>query len=196
MMHLQNAVLSAEDLAQYRPRLLQFARRRIGDPALAEDAVQDALVAAMEGISAFAARSAPRTWLTGILKHKIVDRVRRERRAHGCEVDQDGRTAGIRAARLESDETPAEAGLPASWGDPETVLAERRFLDTLERCVQNLPGKAGRVFELREVLGMNTLETCEALDISPTNCCVLLHRARALLRERLSGYRLTGAESP
>lgn len=163
---MPTARLGADDLGHYRPQLLRFAMLRLRDPAQAEDVVQDALVAAIEGIDRFTAGSSLRTWLTGILKHKIVDCLRSAGREHWLERDND-----------------ADAAAP--WGDPEEALSRRNFFQVLERFMEELPGKAARVFVLRDVLGMNTAEVCGELGISPDYCSVLLYRARMRLRQRL-----------
>lgn len=193
MIHVQDALLRPEALAQLRPRLLEFAMRRMRNPAQAEDAVQDTLVAAFEAIHGYAADSSPRTWLTGILKHKIVDCVRRSAREPWPELDGDGVMPGI--ADTASGQAGGRAYAMAGWGDPERALSASRFLDALERFVDELPGKAGRVFVLREVIGMNTTEVCRELEISANHCSVLLHRARTRIRERLYGHGFVAGES-
>ena len=155
-----------DHLGHLRPQLLRFAMLRLRDPAQAEDVVQDTLVAAIEGIDRFTACSLLGTWLTGILKHKIVDCLRSAGREHWLERDN-------------------HADAAASSGDPAEAMWRQKFSGALERFVEELPGKAARVFVLREVLGMNTAEVCSELGISPVYCSVLLHRARVRLRKRL-----------
>lgn len=142
-----------------RPHLLRYAMLRLRDRHQAEDAVQDTLLAALEGIGGFSGQSSLRTWAGGILKHKIADR----RRASGREEPLEG-----------------ELELPGS--DPEEGFARLRFFDTLEGALKRLPENAARVFMLREVLGFEPAEVCERLAISAPNCWVSLHRAKARLR--------------
>ena len=168
MNDFQEARPRAEEIGRYREKLMRFALQRLHNPVQAEDAVQDTLIAAIEGIDRYAADAALGTWLTGILKHKIADCVRsaaRERR----QIPEDPDT------------------LHATSCDPEKEYSCRGFLERLESCMTELPARAARVFVLREVLGFNTVEVCKQLAISSTNCSVLLHRARARLRERLGG---------
>ncbi|MGQ0543953.1 MAG: sigma-70 family RNA polymerase sigma factor [Betaproteobacteria bacterium] len=148
-----------KDLALMRPDLLRYAMLRLRDCHQAEDAVQDALVAALEGVDRFAASSSLRTWAGGILKHKIADRLH----AAGREEPLEG-----------------EADLPGS--DPEAGFAGLRFLETVEAALKRLPQNAARVFMLREVLGFEPAEVCERLAISAPNCWVSPHRAKARLR--------------
>ena len=170
MSHPQETRPGAEEIGQYRKKLMRFALQRLRNPVQAEDAVQETLIAAIEGMGSFAAGSSMGTWLTGILKHKIVDCIRNSTRDQWLELDPDT--------------------LIASSGDPEEALSRRGFFERLERCIAGLPARAARVFVLREVLGLNTAEVCAALAISTSNCSVLLHRARTRLRERLAGERL------
>lgn len=150
-----------EELARLRPRLMSYAMLRLRNRELAEDAVQETLVAALRGIEGFEGASSLNTWLTGILKHKIADSMR----AGGHE---------------EAGEIEARA-LPDS--DPEEILLRRQFFEILERSLKRLPTRAVRVFILREMMEMATHEVCEQLAISPSNCWVSLHRARRKLRQ-------------
>lgn len=161
----------AETLVQHRPQLLAFARRRLRDRAQAEDAVQETLVAAVERIDSFGGSSSLGTWLTGILKHKIVDIVRKSARDQWEEFrEDDGSTHAARSP----------------LGDPEEWAGCSSFFERLERYMGELSDRAARVFVLRDVMGMNTAETCRELAISSSNCGVLLHRARSRLRLRLA----------
>lgn len=157
-----------EELARLRPRLMSYAMLRLRNRDLAEDAVQETLVAALQGIERFAGASSLHTWLTGILKHKIADNMRAG--THGEVVEM---VAGV---------------LPDS--DPEEILARRQFFEALDRSLGRLPARTVSVFVLREVMGMETREVCEQLAISPSNCWVSLHRARRKLRQHSEMRRL------
>jgi RNA polymerase sigma-70 factor (ECF subfamily) len=175
--------IDPEDLQQHRSYLLRYAILQLRDPHLAEDVVQETLVAALEGRDKFSAQSSPRTWLVGILKHKILDILRKRSReaelpvAEGEDPDdlldslflQDGHWA-----------TP-----PQEWADPEKSLENARFWEIFEQCCQRMPVKTARAFMMREFMGMSSAEICQELAISTTNCWVLLHRARLALRECL-----------
>ena len=169
MRELEETRPCAEEIGRHRAKLMNFARRRLRDPAQAEDAVQETLVAALESAGGFAAGSSLGTWLIGILRHKIVDCVRK--------------SASQRWQAMDPDE------LVAGSGDPEAALSERGFFERLERCIEDLPARAARVFVLRQVLGMNTAEVCAQLAISSTNCSVLMHRARMQLRASMAAER-------
>ena len=166
-----------------RPYLLRYARLQLREPAAAEDAVQEALLAALAGEASFGGRSNLRTWLTGILKHKIVDTIRREARetTRSAPVGEDG--------EAQLDELFEADGhwreFPAAWSDPDASLTQKQFFTTLEECLGRLPSKTARVFMLREHMGFETDEICKELGITSTHCWVLLYRARMALRECL-----------
>jgi len=163
-----------------RPYLLRYASLQLRDAAAAEDAVQEALLAALAGAAGFAGRANLRTWLTGILKHKIVDTIRRQSRERpASDLGAEGGTDefdGLFDARGHWEETPD------AWEQPEGALGQKQFLAALETCLRALPERTARVFMMREHLGMETSEICKELGITPTHCWVMLHRARTALR--------------
>jgi RNA polymerase sigma-70 factor, ECF subfamily len=158
------SLATTEELGRLRPQLLSFAMRRLGNRDQAEDAVQETLLAAIEGLARFDGGSSLGTWLTGILKHKIADALR----------------ASARQEPLEYDE---EVG---HGHDPADELARRRLLHAVDSGLKQLPSCAARVFVLREVVGMDTAEVCRQLSISASNCWVMHHRARMRLRAALT----------
>jgi len=171
-------MVDALELDRHRPYLLRFALLQLRDRGAAEDAVQETLLAAIQGASRFAGQSSVRTWLVGILKHKIVDGLRKTSREQPIESLED------RGEDLESffadDGHFTEA--PGEWASPERSLEERGFFEALERCLQSLPRNTARAFTMREILGLETDEICKELRISTSNCWVMLHRARMSLR--------------
>ena len=170
-----------EHVGKLRPQLVRYARSRLLNPAHAEDAVQETLLAAIERIDSFSGASSLSSWLTGILKHKIVDCVRRSARDQWHEMDNDG--TPLNADDFDIARAEHSSG-SVGWGDPERELARRQCLEALERCVRELPERTAETLFLRAVIGLNTDETCRALAVSETNCAVMLHRARARIRER------------
>ncbi|MBV8209585.1 MAG: sigma-70 family RNA polymerase sigma factor [Burkholderiaceae bacterium] len=174
---LQHAV------AELRPTLLRIARLQLRNDAWAEDAVSETLVSALESANRFSGRSQLKTWVVGILKHKIIDQFRRGGRELSIE-------AAVEAAQVETfDELFAEDGhridKPADWGDPEAAYSQVQFFEILQMCVEDLPASLARVFMMREWLELDTKHICKEMDISSTNCFVMLHRARMRLRECL-----------
>jgi RNA polymerase sigma-70 factor (ECF subfamily) len=166
------------ELEKHRAYLLRFARAQLRDAGSAEDAVQETLLAALE--SPFAGRSGVRTWLVGILKHKIVDHLRRSAREQPLDPGDPECSPEDLDALFQADGHYAEPPLP--WGSPDSALQQSRFFEALERCLERLPPNTARAFMMREVMGMGTDEICKALAVSPTNCWVLLYRARMALR--------------
>jgi RNA polymerase sigma-70 factor, ECF subfamily len=161
-----------------RAYLLRYASLQLRDRHAAEDAVQEALVAALAGEASFGGRSNLRTWLTGILKHKIVDALRRLGRETPLsgEDDDPDTLFDSRGHWIE---------MPAGWDDPDTSLEQKQFFAVLEQCLGRLPLKTAQVFMMREHLGYETAEICKELALTPTHCWVLLYRARVALRECL-----------
>lgn len=167
------------ELERHRPYLMRFALIQLRDHSAAEDAVQEALVAAIQGAERFAGQSSVRTWLIGILKHKIVDSIRKTTREQATDLSGDAGTEDVEAF-FESDGHFTEP--PGEWASPERALEERRFFEALERCLQTLPKNTASAFTMRELLGLETQEICKELGISPSNCWVMLYRARMNLR--------------
>lgn len=179
----------------HRGYLLRFALLQLRDPQLAEDAVQETLLAALGGRGGFEGRSSLRTWLTGILKHKIADIQRRQARELPL-ADALGGEDERGDDQLDALFRPDAhwAFPPRDWGDPERSLENRRFWEAFELCAKALSANAARVFMLREVQGLSTEEICKDLGITPTNCWVLLHRARMALRLCLEEKWFAGEE--
>jgi RNA polymerase sigma-70 factor (ECF subfamily) len=165
-----------------RPYLLRFASLQLRDAAAAEDTVQEALLAALAGEAGFAGRANLRTWLTGILKHKIVDTIRRQAREPALPREAED---GLEDFDALFERNGHWSGRPAGWGNPDGALGQQQFFRALEMCLQRLPARTARVFMMREHLGLETAEICKELDITPTHCWVLLYRARMALRECL-----------
>lgn len=174
---------SDQDLQQHRPYLLRYALLQLRNPDQAEDVVQETLLAALEGRARFSGLSSVKTWLTGILKHKIIDAIRRKAREQPLVNADDGSDAETVDTLFKSDGHWQQ--MPATWGDPEQALENRKFWEIFETCSRLMPERTARVFMLREVMEMTTDEICQELDITPTNLWVILHRARLALRECL-----------
>ena len=167
-----------------RNYLMRYAMLQLRNPTHAEDVVQETLLAAIENAAGFAGKSSLRTWLTSILKYKIVDHLRRAKREQSLTGSNDDRPdADAVDALFAQDGHWLET--PPDWNHPETALENDRFWSAFELCLHRLPARTAQVFTMREVMEMPTAEICKALDISTTNCWVMLHRARLILRECL-----------
>src|SRR4051812_2761587 len=170
-------------IQSHRPSLVRYATAQLRDSALAEEVVQEALLAALEGIDGFGGRSSLRTWLTSILRFKVVDLQRRTIAERARQPFQP-REEGEDESWLDDlfDESGHWREAPQAWADPEAALEQRRFWEAFESCLAGLPPTAQRVFFKREVLGEETDILCKAEGITPSNCWVILHRSRLALR--------------
>jgi len=141
----------ATEIDSHRRYLLRVAQLQLRDPDLAEDVVQEAIVAALGAREGFTGKSSLKTWLTGILKHKIVDAIRQKQRQPIALATLDEEADLDDFDGLFKDngawETP-----PAEWGDPEGALSRRQFFDIMEFCLEKLPANTARVFMMREVM--------------------------------------------
>jgi|CXWL01.1.fsa_nt_gi RNA polymerase sigma-70 factor (ECF subfamily) len=161
--------VSWADLTAHRSYLVQFARRRLMDPALAEDLVHDVFEAVASGRAAFGGRCALRSWLVAILKHKIVDLVRQRAGHDSLDADRDDGEDGEHSA------------LQCQQPRPDEVAEQReRLARTMARIAQ-LPANLRQVVELRLLHDAPTAEVCRRLAISEQNLFVRLHRARRVL---------------
>lgn len=169
------------ELEALRPRLMRYAQLQLRNTAWAEDAVSETLLAALERPQNFAGRSQLSTWLIGILKHKLIDQLRRRSREDplSWEVEPDHETL------LEFKPDGHYLHPPSDWGDPDAALQEQQFMQVMELCLTALPAQMGRVFLMREWMELDSAEICKELGIRATNLWVLLHRARLRLRDCL-----------
>ena len=174
--------LDTATIAGERDYLLRYALLHLRNSVQAEDVVQETLLAAMEGAERFAGKSAVRTWLTGILKHKIIDHLRRSGREQPLSDDERSESEAVDALFAEDGHWRE---FPADWGNPASALENTRFRAAFEMCLQRLPARTPQVFAMREVMELSTGDICKALGITSTNCWVMLHRARLTLRECL-----------
>jgi len=166
-----------------QPQLLRFARLQLRNDHWAEDAVSETIVAVLEKPQAFAGQSSLKTYLIGVLKHKIIDQLRAVRREVHVHSD-DGESDDDAFERLfQADGHFVDA--PPDWGDPLACLERREFFDVLQVCIERLPTNTARIFMMREWLELETADICKELAISASNCWVMLYRARMRLRECL-----------
>ncbi len=176
-------------VAEYGDYLFRYAIVRLRNSEAAEDAVQETFLAALKARDSFSKRSSPKTWLVGILRHKIIDYIRkqsRERPATELEsADSDSAMDDLfdRRGHWKMD---ALGDAPGEWPDnPRKALAQKEFRAVLDSCMSNLPGRLAQAFALREIEGFKGKEVGKALDIPPTNLWAMLRRARMRLRRCL-----------
>ena len=165
-------------VAQYGNYLFGFALKRVRDRSAAEELVQETFLAAIRSLDRFEGRSTVKTWLTGILKFKIIDHFRKSSREVLTGDDY------IQDRQFKEDGTWGD--LPARWkSDPQKLYEQGEFMNTLYRCLAKLTEKTATVFMRKEMDGYATEEICKELGITATNCWVIMHRARSVLRKCL-----------
>lgn len=178
--------LSPETLHEQRPYLLRLAVMQLGDKHQAEDVVQETLLAALEAVDRFRGEASPRTFMVGILKRKIADRFRDKAKVEFATLpDEDELDLSVFDVLFKGNDHWAADGRPTAWPSAENALSDKQFWAVLEICMANLPRKTAMVFVHREVLGEEIADICKNLEVSPTNCSVMLYRARMGLRECL-----------
>lgn len=175
--------MADQDLAALRKDLMWFACLQLRDNDLAEDAVQEALAAALAAKTSFEYRSSFRTWVFSILKNKIIDLLRNPWNSRRIQPAQ---------TELGTDDFDSLFSVtnghwnandrPSAWGDPEHQLENKQFWQVLQGCMERLPTATAQVFMLREVFGLEVKEICKKLSISSSNCSVMLYRSRMALR--------------
>ncbi len=162
--------------------LYAFALMRVREPSQAEDLVQETLLAALGAVDNFKGESTERTWLTGILKHKVLDHLRRSGREKPLSDEDE---ANMEKASM-FDETGLWTIKPGDWAEPERSLEQEQFWNTMSNCVEKLPEKLRTIYVLREFDGIETDVLLETLNISSkNNLWVMLSRARLQLRHCL-----------
>jgi RNA polymerase sigma-70 factor (ECF subfamily) len=170
---------------EYGASMLRVARMYVGSRAVAEEVVQEAWLAVLNGIGRFEGRSSLKTWIFRILTNIAKTRGQREGRS-------------LPFSSLVADDEPAVdpdrfladgqwASLPPRWEPEERLLGDetRAVVDT---AIAGLPPSQALVITMRDVEGFSAEEACNALDISETNQRVLLHRARSKVRQALEDY--------
>jgi RNA polymerase sigma-70 factor (ECF subfamily) len=163
---LGTVAISLAELVSHRPYLLRFALRKLRDHALAEDAVHDVLEAVLSGRAVFGGRAQLRSWLTAVLKNKIVDVLRRT--SHHETLDDD------------SAEGPGHA-VACNQPRPDEIAEQRQELARVLAGIDRLPPTLRDALRLRVVEDRSTESVCAELGISEENLFVRVHRARKQL---------------
>jgi len=167
---------------RYGDALFHFALARVKNREIAEDLVQETFLAAVKSRERFRGQSTEKTWLFGILKHKVIDHYRKNKTV----IYEQDLARGTDDLDAFFNAKGAWQMLPAHWSlNPGKSHAVKEFLDHFYLCLSDLPPKTADVFAHREIDGLSTREICELLDITANNCWVILYRARMLLRKCL-----------
>ncbi len=173
-------------LDQHGSALYRFAMSRLRDTHKAEEAVQDTLLAGLQSLSRFNGDASVRTWLIGILKHKIMDQFRREAREAPLESPD---LLTDKNDLFDDEDFFDDHGnwreKISDWGNPEDSMERIQLIGILQHCLEALPERMGRLFMMREVMEESTESICQEMAISPTNVWTMLYRARMGLRQCL-----------
>jgi RNA polymerase sigma-70 factor (ECF subfamily) len=176
-------------LDQHGNYLYAYAMMRLRNASYAEDAVQDTLLAALQAYGTYTGRSSERTWLVGILKHKILDHFRRVGREAPADEPEGEALEHPELFRGPEDEWADHwraDRAPVDWGaTPAAALEQSEFWSVFDQCLSPLPARIASAFTLRELDGLSSDEICEILGITQSNLWVMLHRARMHLRRCL-----------
>ena len=171
----------AGELSGFRREMLRFAVLQLRDQASAEDAVQEAMLAALQGADRFGERAKLKTWVFSILRNKIVDIIRRRVREPSYQEPEEEIDDADFDPLFKSNGHWQRDSRPSDWGNPEKSFENQAFWAVFDACLQRLPPATARVFMMREMLGLETSEICQELSMSSNNCWVVLHRARICL---------------
>lgn len=172
-----NAQTWLEEFGDY---LFSYAFLRVKDKHLAEDLVQETLLAAITSEKTFSNRSSIRTWLTGILKHKLIDSFRRQGREVAMSDIAD-RQDDIDNLDYFFTSDGHWINKPDAFPDPELALEQKEFWKIFQQCLSGLKSKQVEVFLAKEVHGLSSKDICKDFELTPTNVWVLMHRARLAL---------------
>jgi RNA polymerase sigma-70 factor, ECF subfamily len=183
----------AQLVDQYAPSMLRVARRYVPSPEIAEEVVQETWIALLKGIDNFEGRSSLRTWLFAVMINIAKARGVRERRdADAAIAAFTGGTVDPARFRTADDPYPGhwkQGEVPSPFPEtPEGSVLGNELVDVARRELDKLPDRQRMVVTLRDMLGFDSSEVCELLDISIANQRVLLHRGRAAVRQMLEDY--------
>lgn len=173
-------VLYAVLMRRYNQRLYRAVRAIIRQDHEAEDVVQHAYVTAYDKLAQFRGDASFGTWLTRIAVNEAFGRIRKGKRS---------------SAHLELVESGGDAAMANGDRDPEEATLRREMAALLERQIDGLPDNLRIVFMMRDVEELNTAETAASLGLNQEAVRVRLHRARALMRERLSTVMQAGPDA-
>lgn len=175
-------------IERYADYLFGFAFTRINRQDVAEDLIQDTFLSALKAQETFRHDSSEKTWLTSILKRKIIDYYRKKSTQSELNIlDRDGKdgfTAHFFEAEGAKTDHWVDSTAPKNWGnDFDTKVESDEFYGILQSCLGKLPEKWAAVFTLKNMDDLKSEEICKELGIAPSNYWVIMHRAKLQLRE-------------
>jgi len=178
MAHSLNPDLWLDNYGDY---LYSYSLSRLSNASLAEDLIQETFLAALKAAPSFKGNSSFKTWLTSILKRKIIDHFRKNSRKKEYSVEDFSSPfikEGIKKGSWDQDR------VPSPWDeDKKADIHNDAFMHTVDGCLSDLQEKWRSVFVLKTMEGLSTEEICKVMDITPSNLWVIMHRSRLQLRE-------------
>ncbi|MDF7797867.1 sigma-70 family RNA polymerase sigma factor [Pontiellaceae bacterium B1224] len=175
-------------IAEHGDYLMQFAFVRLRNRAAAEDAVQETFLAGIKALDRYDGKTPVRYWLRGILRHKVVDYIRKASRE--IAVDETEGKEILDSLKFKAFGIPTQH--PPEWKfDPEFAYKQKEFWEVFYGCMSHLKDSMGQAFTLRELEGWSTEEICKELKLKPNNLWVVLHRARTQLKSCLEANWIT-----
>lgn len=170
-------------LERYGDMMYRYTLLRVREQDSAEEIVQATFLAALQSAKSYAGHSTEKSWLFGILKHKIMDHFRERKKHQTYNLSEDDDSDPFENAY---DKSGHWKNPPHTWGlNPEKVAENKQLRDTLNKCLDGLSDKFRNLFILKEIEGLETEAICKELGIQPTNLWVILHRARNKLKKCL-----------
>lgn len=166
-------------VARYEGHVYGLALRIVGRTHDAEEVVQQTFLSVIQHLRGFRGEARFSTWLTRIATNHALALLRKRSRQRTVPLGEDGPPAGH--------ESPPHPEFIAQWAQtPEQIATGRETREALDEALEELDQKYRLVFVLRDIEGLSTSETAEAMGLSISNVKVRLLRARLMLRERLT----------
>lgn len=174
---LSTKVDPAHWVATHADALYAYAVNRLDDEDLCRDLVQETFLAALEKLSEFRGESSERTWLTAILKYKVIEVYRK--RNSSWFVDQEPEPEYFEPDNGHWKEVWSPRPMPLDQGDP---TLQKELMGILQKCLQKLPALWRSIFSMKHMDETATEVICKELKVTPSNYWVIIHRAKVNLR--------------
>lgn len=178
---------------EWNASMLRVAQIFVPSRAIAEEVVQETWLRVLNALDRFEGRSSLKTWVFRILVNTAKTRAQREGRVVPFSSLRDPGRVPESAVDPDRFRPEDDERYPGHWSSPPRELPEEQLLAAetqavVERAIAALPASQASVISLRDVQGWSAEEVCNALDITEVNQRVLLHRARAKVRQALENY--------
>ena len=170
----------------YSDKMYSWALYKTNSKETAEDLVQETFMIAFKSFEKFEGKSNPKTWLFGILNHKIADHFRKV--YHQVVVNESDRNTGrdnFLDTFFDADGSWIKEQRPHSWPEDTHLLDNTEFVKTLQACMNQLPENWSATIHLKYLEEKKGTQICQELQITATNLWQILHRAKLQLRKCL-----------